>query len=55
MKLAFAILGVVAMLAAAGRAEAAMKFRTYQSTKYGYSLAVPSEWEERQEKEDDSR
>jgi len=51
MKLAFAILGVVATLAAAGRAGAAMKFRGYQSTKYGYSLAVPAEWEARQEKD----
>jgi hypothetical protein len=28
-----------------------MKYRTYQSTKYGYSLAVPAEWELRQEKD----
>src|SRR5216684_4019220 len=52
MKLALAVLGVAAMLAPAGRATAAIKYRTFQSTKYGYSLAVPSEWEERQEKSD---
>jgi len=52
MKLALAVLGVVAMLASAGQATAAMRFRTFQSTKYGYSIAVPSEWEMRQEKND---
>src|SRR2546428_11815155 len=51
MKLAFAILGVAATLASAGRAGAAMTFRTYQSTKYGYSLAVPAEWQQVQEKD----
>ena len=52
MKLAIVVLGVAATLASAGRATAAMKFRPYQSTKFGYSLAVPSEWEARQEKSD---
>lgn len=52
MKLALAVLGVAATLAPAGRATAAMSFRTFKSTKYGYSLAVPSEWELRQEKND---
>jgi hypothetical protein len=51
MKLALAVLGVVATLAVAGRAGAAMKYRTFQSTKYGYSLVVPAEWDERQEKD----
>jgi len=52
MKLALAVLGVAATLGLAGRATAEMKFRTYQSTKYGFSLAVPSEWEVQQEKND---
>ena len=52
MRLAHVVLGVAAVLASAGRATAAMQFRTFHSTKYGYSLAVPSEWEERQEKND---
>ncbi len=51
MKVALAFFGVVATLALAGRATAAMKFRPYQSVKNGYALAVPTEWEERQEKD----
>jgi hypothetical protein len=51
MKLALAMIGVVATLASAGRAAAAMKYRVYQSPKYGYSMVVPAEWEERKEKD----
>src|SRR5262249_5755678 len=50
MKVAFA-LASVAMTLAAGRATAAMKYRPFASPRYGFSLAVPSEWEERQEKD----
>src|ERR1051326_124511 len=52
MKVALAILSVAVTLASAGRASAAMNYKTYQSAKYGYSLAVPSEWEQRPEKDD---
>src|SRR5438477_373969 len=52
MRLAHAVLGVAAVLASAGQATAAMQFRTFKSIKYGYSLAVPSEWEQRLEKND---
>jgi hypothetical protein len=51
MKLALAVLGVAATLASTGRAAAAMKYRVYQSPKYGYSMVVPTEWEERKEKD----
>lgn len=51
MKLRLALLGVAALVASATRATAAMKFRPFQSTRYGYSLVVPAEWEERQEKD----
>src|SRR5437588_6931273 len=52
MRRAHVVLCVAAVLASAGQATAAMQFRTFKSTKYGYSLAVPSEWEERQEEND---
>src|SRR5437879_4770635 len=51
MRLALAFLSVAAIIAAPSRAAAAMKFRPHQSIRDGYSLVVPAEWEERQEKE----
>jgi hypothetical protein len=51
MKLALAVLGVAVTLASAGRATAAMKYRSYHSARYGYSLVVPAEWETRLEKD----
>jgi hypothetical protein len=51
MKLALAVVAVAATLASTGRAAAAMKYRVYRSPKYGYSMVVPTEWEERKEKD----
>src|SRR5262245_9350248 len=50
MRLALAFFSVAAILAAPGRVTAAMRYRPYQSIRDGYSLVVPAEWEQRQEK-----
>jgi hypothetical protein len=51
MKFALAFFGIVVALLSCGRAEAGMKYRMFQSPKYGYSFVVPAEWDERQEKD----